>query len=385
MKKTNCIYLLLLFIAIITICILLFNPIKKTKKIRPIITEIESTKSLTYRRCYNKNKGIDPFVLKLFKENNIKHDEKTWDIYYPCTYNNIEQQLRKLKVDTSDQLIYGVSGTDFIVSKNGLWELLFNKFKHNAKHIMPQTYILDNKNDMSRFNHQYTSDKIYILKKNLQRKEGLKITQDLYEIMNASTENYKVVQEYMINTLLINKRKVNLRLYLLITTQFGKVNALLHKQGKVIYTNKDYNHNNIFDLESNVTSINLNQDIYKINPLTYTDFLEYINKNYKNKDVTKVNNDVIQLVNNIILASQHKLGKLSHLQNNFCFQLYGLDIFFDNTLHPYILELNKGPDMRPKNERDKLIKAKVKFDVFEHANIIKSTDKNYTNEFVKIN
>ena len=38
--------------------------------------------------------------------------------------------------------------------------------------------------------------------------------------------------------------------------------------------------------------------------------------------------------------------------------MFGVDVIFDN-LKPYILEINKGPDMIPKDDKDKLIKYKL--------------------------
>ena len=78
-------------------------------------------------------------------------------------------------------------------------------------------------------------------KKNIQRKQGLKMTNKLDEIISASKDNFKVAQLYMKNTYLINKRKLNLRIYLLIVCKDNKMTAYVNKEGKCLYTNKDYN------------------------------------------------------------------------------------------------------------------------------------------------
>jgi hypothetical protein len=335
----------------------------------------------TYKRCNDQNKTMDPFVSDLFARNNIIHNNNTWDIYYPCGYNDIEQQLHGLHISNKNQIIFGISGTDNIVSKNGLWQLLYNKYRHNANKIMPQTYVLNNTEDMKLFEQSYSPNKIYIIKKNIQQKKGIKLTQNLYEIKNARNDNFRVVQHYITNPFLINKRKINIRLYLLITSYKGKVKAYVHKQGKIIYANKDYT-NNIHDIEANITSINLNQDIYKTNPLTYTELLVYLKKNNYNTDILHKN--IITLMKSILISSHHKLGKLKTLTNNHCFQLYGADIILNKQLVPYLLELNKGPDMQPKSYRDKSLKSTVKYDMFTLVKIINPQDKEYKHNFKKI-
>jgi hypothetical protein len=93
---------------------------------------------------------------------------------------------------------------------------------------------------MNAFKNYYNKKDIYILKKNIQRKEGLKLTSDLNTILNAKDESYKVVQKYLTNLYLINKRKVNLRIYLLILIKDNKIYFYMSNIGKCIYTNKEF-------------------------------------------------------------------------------------------------------------------------------------------------
>merc|ERR1711991_980045 len=100
----------------------------------------------------------------------------------PCTYNNIEKELNTVK-NLKIKLLFGVRGCDLIVSKNNIWKLLENKYgRENAINIMPETYILTNKNHMQLFKKNYNSKEVYIMKKNIQRKQGLLLTND-YELI----------------------------------------------------------------------------------------------------------------------------------------------------------------------------------------------------------
>ena len=121
-------------------------------------------------------------------------------------------------------------------------------------------------NSMIYLVNKYNINNINIIcKKNLQRKEGLKIVTDLNELKKAKKENYKVAQVFITNSLLVNNRKINLRIYLIISIHKNSVNFYLSNTGKCLYTKKEYN-NNIYDKESNITSYKVNPNIYNINP-----------------------------------------------------------------------------------------------------------------------
>ena len=59
-----------------------------------------------------------------------------------------------------------------------------------------------------------------------------------------------------------------------------------------------------------------------------------------------------------------------NLLNTTSFQLFGADVIFDNNLKPYLLEFNKGPDMIPRDEQDKIMKKRVQEDMFRIVGIL---------------
>ena len=106
-------------------------------------------------------------------------------------------------------------------------------------------------------------------------------------ILTAKDESYKVVQKYLTNLYLINKRKVNLRIYLLILIKDNKIYFYMSNIGKCIYTNKEYNDNN-FDFESNITSYHLDMNVYKTNPRTLDELYEFLNKDTNNQNSSTI-------------------------------------------------------------------------------------------------
>ena len=357
-------FLFILFIVIFIFLIIKNNNIKKVKN-------IEKNEILFYK-C---NKYVLGKIIKeVLHNNNIKRTrniEDKWLLFLPCTYNNIESEMRK-KNDEKNKILFGIKGCDLLVSKNNLWKLLENKYgRFNAKQIMPETWILSNNNQMKLFKNNYSDKNMYIMKKNIQRKEGLLLTNNLEEILNNNDKKFRIVQKYMKNTYLINKRKVNLRIYLLIVYKNNKLTSYYYKNGKCIYTNKNYTGSN--ELEENITSLNLDMDIYKKNPFDLFELMNYMNK----KEYLILINNIKNNLKKLEIMYRTMITNLNKNENkNIHFQLFGLDYIFDNELNVYLLELNKGPDMTSKNDKDYILKYRIYEDLLNKVGIIKYNKKN---------
>lgn len=348
-----------------------------------IINKNENTPNkFKYYRCETKLLG--EIIYDIFNLNNITRSNTDWNIYIPCGYNDVEEELTTIiiKGNKADKYIFGLNGCDSIVSKNKIWESLVNCYgRKEASKLMPESYILSDINEMTLFKKKFDrfSNEIYILKKNLQRKEGLKLTKNYFEIISADADNYKVAQKYITDLYLINERKVNLRVYLFVVIKNDIIYFYLCKIGKCIYTNKKYNHNDL-DFESNITSYNLDMSIYKENPRHFNELKRYLDEN--GEDGTKLFLNIEKLMNKVSICLSNNLYQTNNIRGSISFQLFGADVIFDKNLHPYLLEINKGPDMIPRDDDDRYMKNMVQTDMFKILNIIKNN--NYNNTFYLI-
>ena len=317
---------------------------------------------------------MNRIIKHIFTANNIQKTydyNSKWKLFMPCTYNNVEVELNKIK-DIKNKLIFGVHGCDLIVSKNNVWKLLENKFGRNkASKLMPETYILFNEEHMELFKKNYNENDVYIMKKNIQRKQGLLLTSDYNLITNNDDDKFRIVQKYIKDTFMINKRKLNLRVYLLIVAKNNQLTSYYYKNGKCIYTNKDYT--NSLDLEENITSLNMDINIYQKNPFDLFELAQYLGRE---KYILLLNN----IKNNLLNLEKSYKSILLRLNknnnNNVHFQLFGLDYIFTKNLDVYLLELNKGPDMSSKNEKDYILKNRVYEDLFSLVELIDNTSQN---------
>lgn len=298
--------------------------------------------------CESPASSVNGFI-KILNRCKFFEVDENWDIYIPSGYNRIEMELDKLKPPKPESIIFGIQGCDEVVSKPGLWTML-EKFygREKAMTIMPQTYLYNNEDHMKLFKENYKEGNTYILKKRQQRKQGLLLTKDLNEILTAKEKEFTIIQDYKNDVLLVNDRKINLRIYLLITIKDGVMEGHINKYGTCIYTNKDYN-NNTFDFEENITSFNLDLKIYDKNPMSFKQLKTYLSDNgYNNPEILfdRINENVKLLCD----AVRSTLGRGHNLKDNMCLQIFGMDFIVDKDLNPYLLECNKGPDMSPKKE-----------------------------------
>ncbi len=394
---------------------------------RPEHFENKSSASTSISKYYKcAEKPVSPILEEIFKTYGITHvgdhtknrytsstkKNMNWELYIPCGYNFVEHELPTIQLsDVPSQLyIFGINGCDKMVSKNNIWSTLKKHYGFDeASQIMPASYVLEDRDDMALFKRDYQKDHIYILKKNVQRKEGLKLTKD-YDFITktAASQEYKVVQTYMRNLYLINGRKVNLRVYLLIVLQGDQRRFYISTLGKCIYTNKKYNDND-FDFESNITSYHLDMSVYKDHPRTFEELRTYIQLAWlaegqqrsaatwagsrQEHDPQKDPNapslffvKMNQKLQKMCSALSHEFYQSENIRsrNAISFQLFGVDVIMNDQLEPYILEVNKGPDMSGRDDVDKKMKYTVQAHMFEKVGLIKDEEIASSNVFFEI-
>ena len=380
------IVIILIIIASIIILIYFTADVNTTRTQVNLPSHIISSK--TYYKCVEKyhNKPTGE-VIEKHLINRIS-DQYNCDLYIPCGYNLVEAELyllsksQKLKPTT---IIYGIVGCDNIVSKNNIWTILEDFYgRLGATRYMPLTYIVDNNEHIDELIKQHHPGSKYILKKNIQRKRGLLITDSLKVINNAEEEDFKIIQKYIKQPLLINKRKLNIRIYVAVIYKFRKTHMYLYKEGKCIYTNKDYIvDGDDKDFERNITSFNLSSDIYLKNPLLLQDLRNYLNENHKIGD--KLLKDIYILMKNVCLPIKPEIcNNYPNIIDNTCFQLFGGDIIVTKDYKPLLLEFNKGPSMTTDIDIDQKMKKGLIEDTFKLAGVIVTDDKSYLSNFKEI-
>jgi hypothetical protein len=329
--------------------------------------------------------------------NNIKQSNDNWDLFFPCGYDEINKEIEQLPVKENGKYFI-IDNIDLMTAKEWLW---LNVLKHHGitktLTMMPQTYVLYHEQDMKRFNEDYNTSKIYIMKKNIQRQEGLKISNDKDEINNGYKKNgYVLAQELLQDPYMISKRKTNMRFYVLILCKQGDMEVYVYNDGFMYYT-KDFFKKGDTSTETNITTGYIDRKIYEENPLTHKDFMVYLDKSERDLSIIEqhirsqglvlsqiVFHRIYALLVDIFFSFTGIICQMKKIYNNIKFQLFGVDIAVNDQLYPMCMEINKGPDMGAKDDRDSNLKHGVITDLMR---IIKSVDENKFTEpngFIKI-
>ena len=137
---------------------------------------------LYYKHPLKKLGDIQQDIYKNYNFTESSNFKGNWVLYIPRTYNTIEDELRTLDIPRTktSRNIFGINDCDNFVSKNGLWSILLEEYGVEfAATLIPRSYLLYNETDIDSFKKDFIPDKAYMMKKNIQRKEGLKITTNL--------------------------------------------------------------------------------------------------------------------------------------------------------------------------------------------------------------
>jgi hypothetical protein len=339
-----------------------------------------------YKRSNCKYRNIKVLQEFLNKYNIKKGDSNDWDIFLPCSYNKIKNEMSYIPNNYENKNIYIINNCDYLTNKALLWIIIRKKYGLSmAIKMMPETYVLKNKNDIKRLIKNHYNNKIYILKKNIQRQKGLYLTNNLKDIIN--NKKYVVAQNLLQDPYLINGFKINMRFYMLIICNNNYKNCYVYNNGFMYYTKEPFIQNSLRK-NPNITTGYIDRSIYKINPLSHTDFKNYLDKSNRyltnnekeilvhNKNLSSYFfNKTYKLIKLVFLSSKKYIGN-SHY-NSIQFQLFGIDIAVNNKLIPQIIEINKGPDLGAKDKKDKLIKQNIINDMFKLLNIINNNNNNF--------
>lgn len=328
------------------------------------------------------------------KTNNIDYSNKYWDIIFPCSYDDQEDEINKMPLEESRKYFI-IDNADSIVAKEWLWKNIENHYGlEYAKILLPNSYVLYTDEDIKRFNEEYDSKKLYIMKKNIQRQEGLKITNSKEEILKGYNNGFVVVQELLQNPYIISGRKTNMRFYVLVMCESGKYKVYVHKDGFMYYT-KDLFKKNSLEEGPNITTGYIDRQVYIDNPLTHDDLRKYLDDD--NRELSKIEkhirwqglkvsqvcfSKIYRMLEQVFVTFVGKIcRKGNKLQNNMSFQLFGVDVAVNDELNPMIIEINKGPDMGAKDKRDSELKHGVVKDIFRLGGLINDEKQN---KFIQI-
>lgn len=273
-------------------------------------------------------------------------------------YSLIDQNLGRIPFNHSKMYyIYGMNGSDEMANKANL--AIYLRSNGYDKYI-PRSFVLDNPEDIRILKSQHTDDSLYMIKKNIQRQEGNTITKDIdFITTEAGEQDYVVCQELLQNPFLVNGRKINMRVYLLVVIHEKKARFYIYNNGFMYYTPQHFKKGST-DRDVNITTGYIDRQVYVENPLTHKDFYQYLGEN----KATLLQNNIVTTFQTIKETYLKILINKNKNIPGIKFNIFGVDIAPDENLNTTIIEINKGPDLSYKDDRDKAVKLNMTIDCF---------------------
>jgi len=397
MNKNVIILVLIILLILIYFGINKYTNIKKENKIeennsveiiKPENRIIEKTKKIVKIRD---NCGMEQAdtLINVINENfkNFNHN-----LYIPCSYDNIQLEYNLLECDQAG-IYFIIDNTDIMVAKDYLAISLYSYYGTDANKYIPKTWITHSEKSIQNFKNEFNPSQLYIMKKNIQQQKGIEILNKEFDILNLVNKHkddsypYVVIQELLQNPYLIDGRKINLRVYVLLVKYNDEFRIYVYDNGFMYYTASRYIPNSL-DPTVNITTGYIDREVYEKNPLTIEDFKNYLND--ESRPLTPIETkirrynmlseylmtNIRNLIRDVFRVFDNKLGNGQKLKNNIKFQIYGSDIAVDEDLQVKIMEINKGPDLNSKDKRDCALKYNLIKDAFKTVDVLDNDNKN---------
>lgn len=241
-----------------------------------------------------------------------------------------------------------------ILSSNSAYEVQveFNKFGLNKTEVPAEEISRIVKATLERIDlidpqyHISGSRNVWIVKPGRKsRGRGIKLFKNLEEIKEyTSIPQQWVVQKYIETPLLINKKKFDIRQWVLVSN-IDPLTIWIYPHSYLRFTVEDYElqnlENNFIHLTNN--SISKKSSKFKSKPngcmWHIEQFIEYLDEKYSKDCWEKLLFPKIQNIVKMTIFSAGYLGRKN------CFELFGYDFMIDSQLNPWLLEINSSPAM----------------------------------------
>ena len=279
--------------------------------------------------------------------------------------------------------------------KDNLYNNFYNmhvKFPEDYTY-MPETYVLPKDHDLfvnGKLKDFDLNDKtrLWLLKPVASsRGRGIRLLTELDNIPKKI-----IATHYIYNPHLINGRKYDLRLYLLVTG-YTPLKIYLFDNGLARFCSEQYDldpekmsdryiHLTNYSINKTSSNFEANNSVDKEfgDKWTLHTLRKYFERN--NLDFNAVWTKIKDIIVKIILSVTDiaiPLIKTFKLSSGNLFELYGVDILLDETLNPWLMEVNLNPSLNCDSELDLKVKSKLLTDIF---NIIGAIPFSHDGKFI---
>jgi len=256
---------------------------------------------------------------------------------------------------TSERWLNRIHGNNALTNKAFLHALLV---KNNLTHLQPQTFDLSIPAERAAFFDDTSSDTIWISKApHLSKGRGIVIDEDRAVLRTRSTNQHVLAQRYITNPLLIHGKKTEIRAYWLLTNVPFRVS--LYSDAIVRLASEAYDPSSLNNTLAHVLNTH-QQKLYdgaafhkNADDLKWSlaRLAQYLHSQKRVPDALQwtqrsIVPQLADILRNVSRASRVELGASSTARRwNGRFELLGMDVILDDTLRPWLTEIQRGPGL----------------------------------------
>jgi hypothetical protein len=299
-----------------------------------IIIIVVSFYIIQHKKCFRNYKYINLLKTRINSQNILLDKHKQFIF---CSNNNY--YLSKI-VNNS---VFLRHNKDYLITnKKTLYITLKKYYPKHVHQIVPLTFIFpEDYLNYHNYKKRNPTDKI-IYKTLSHKQEGLFISNNILTKNFIASEKFILGQIFLLDSLKYKDIKVSFRMYLIVSCVKGKFKSYYFNDGLVYYS-----------LDDEIASFYDSDSFYKTDyPILISQFSKKTNKDIRSKMVDKMKMLSMAIKNEICVTD-----------NNYYYELYGVDFHLTSNLDTYILEVNAGPGMTSNNSTDKILRNNI-FDSF---------------------
>ncbi|XP_072294629.1 probable tubulin polyglutamylase TTLL9 [Eucyclogobius newberryi] len=173
----------------------------------------------------------------------------------------------------------------------------------------------------------------------------------------AQVESY-VAQRYIENPYLINGRKFDLRVYVLVTS-YIPLKAWLYRDGFARFSNTRFSLSSIDDKYMHLTNVAVQKTAPDYDPEKGCKWqVQQLRRFLTAKHGREKIESIFKDIDNIFVRSLQSVQKII-INDKHCFELYGYDILLDENLKPWLIEVNASPSLTASSKEDYEMKCRL--------------------------
>jgi hypothetical protein len=234
------------------------------------------------------------------------------------------------------------------------------EYKQFVKYFKKRQKLAKRDEDEDDKHRKHKTHNIWIVKPGevTNRGNGITVIDEVYELNTIlkdrskhanGTEKTYIVQAYLDKPLLYNKRKFDIRHYMLITTLYGKMRAYWYEEGYVRTSSHEFT---LEDLSDSIVHLT-NDAVQKYgsrygkyeegNKLSYQELQRYLDQRYPDKKINfyeSIYPKMRSVARDAVRSSYLRLDPRK-LEHNF--EIFGLDFMIDQEFNVWLIEINTNP------------------------------------------